>query len=127
MLSFKQYIKEQNTVGKHNDGPGGSYLNSDWTGSETFPTTTPHLASTDLSIPSKIPTIKITSKIRVVDKNKNPIFIQLQNGTRLYLTLDEFNRISGTAETGKTLTVVFQRSQKDKSNNTSQIQSISIS
>jgi hypothetical protein len=134
-LNFKQYM-EQNTVGYHNDGPGsgfrqsgGSYLTSDQTGSETWGNTFGHpltLPSYDFALPSVVPTIKKSGKIKFIQDKENPIIIMLDNGTRLYLTVDEYRRIKGKPEIGKDMTVVFQRHQNDRTNNPSQVQSITV-
>lgn len=141
MIKFKEYVEkrmqEQNTVGKHNDGAtsnnSGAYIGSDWSGSEQSSTMgylghPPHLPSLDLvvNMPNLgLPTIKRSSKIIMIEKNKNPISIFLSDGTKMFLTFDEFKRISGqTPEIGKNLTVIFQRHEKDKSENNSKIQSI---
>lgn len=93
MIKFKEYIEkriqEQNTVGKHNDGAthnnAGAYISSDWSGSEQSPTMgylghPPHLPSLDLvvNMPTlDLPTVKRSSKIILIQKNKNPISIFL--------------------------------------------------
>lgn len=70
-----------------------------------------------------LPSVKRTSVISFLERNKNPIFILLADGTKLYLSWDEFRRIEGTEPTiGKKMTVVFQRHPLDKSEITSQIE-----
>ena len=126
MLKFKDYVRlrEMNTVGYHNDGPGGGYLSSDQTGSEAVPADHGnHLPSTDLKIPEELPTVVVTSTIRMLERNKNPIFIFLDDGTKLYLTWQEFNRIGGKEpEVGRQMRVVFLRRKDDSSESPSQIQ-----
>jgi hypothetical protein len=142
MFSFKKYIKtieEQNTIGYHNDGggfnapmlrSGGSYITSDQSGSESDPGKNSigypqFLPSLDMTVPQEVPTVQRTAKIRLIEKHKNPIFIFLSDGTRLYLTYDEFKRIKGgEPRMGQTMKVVFQRNPKDKNEAPSQIQSI---
>lgn len=123
-MNFKQYIKlqEQNTIGKHNDFATAAFLPSDWTGSETYDLNLPFLSSIDVEIPSVTKTSVITSVI----KNKNPIIIELRDGTRLYLDIDQYRRINKTPEVGQTMTVVFQRNKNDFSDNTSKIIKIQI-
>lgn len=129
-MNFRQFL-EQNTVGTHNDGPGsgfnpsgGSLLQSDFTGSEGTPKTTGnalHLPSLDLGLPS----VNKTGVIKHLELKKNPIFIMLSDGTKLYFTLDEFNRIPGEIpKVGKRMTVKFMRNPNDKTKTTSQIQQI---
>jgi len=129
MLNFKDFlqkIEEQNTVGTHNDGPGVGYLPSEFTGSEApenakFDTRPPHLSSLDAILPS----VTKKGQIRLIERNKNPIFILLSDGTQLYLSWDEFKRIRGQEPTvGKNLTVVFQRNMNDRSKSPSKINSI---
>lgn len=125
-MNFKQYIKisEQNTVGKHNDFATSAFLPSDWTGSETAPDLRlPFLSSTDIQIPQ----ISRSSIISNIILNKNPIIIELKDGTRLFLSLDEYNRIQNKPEIGKKINVVFQRNETDKSENPSKIINITIS
>lgn len=112
-------------MGTHNDGPGGAFVTSDVSGSENprsgmegHPL---HLPSLDLGMPS----ITKVSKIQFMEKNKNPIFIYLADGTKLYFTWDEFKKIKGAEPTvGKSITVVFQRFPGDSSDASSQIQSV---
>jgi hypothetical protein len=127
-LKFKEFVKlrEMNTVGRHNDGPGGAFLSSDQTGSEAAPDMEGnplHLPSIDLQIPSSIPTMTKTSVIRVVERNKNPIFVHLDDGTKLHFTWDEFKRIEGKEPSpGKKLYVVLLRREDDKREEPSQVQ-----
>lgn len=46
-MSFRKFI-EQNVPGYHNDGPGGAFVTSDQSGSETFKNTTPYHPSYEL-------------------------------------------------------------------------------
>ena len=118
MKTFIEFLrlKEENTVGYHNDGPGsgfdpsgGAYLGSDFTGSEThgkFLGNPSHLPSLDMQLPQ----MTRSGRIRLIDKNKNPIFILLSDGTKLYLTWDQFKRIDGDEPAiGKLMQVTFQR------------------
>lgn len=67
-----------------------------------------------------LPTVKKSGRIEVLDRSKNPIFVQLSDGTKLYLTRDEYDRIK--PEKGKNMVVVMQRRLDDTSPNASQIQ-----
>jgi hypothetical protein len=125
MLNFKEFFyNEQNTVGYHNDVATAANLPSDWSGSEApqkLDGRPGFLSSLDVILPS----VTVTSEIRNIDRNKNPISILLADGTQLYLSWDEFKRISGpTPETGKKLTVIFQRNSGNRSSGPSQINSI---
>jgi hypothetical protein len=133
MISFKKFIslKEQNTVGYHNDGPGsgfvqtgGSYLSTDQTGSEQDPSKAmlghaQWLPGTDMTA---IPTVTKSSRISFIEKNKNPIKVLLQDGTRLNFSWDQFKRIKGDVpEKGKIMTVIFQRNPSAGKDESSQI------
>lgn len=124
-MNFKNYMKiiEQNTVGKHNDFATGAMASSTWTGSEMNPEKyLPHLPSTDLIIPQ----VTRSSFITYIEKNKNPIIIICKDGTKLYLSLDQYNRINKMPEVGKRITVVFQRSPNDLGNEPSKIEKIEV-
>lgn len=69
-----------------------------------------------------LPQITRTSVVRFVERNKNPVFVLLADGTKLYFTWDEFKRISGPEPTpGKKMTVYLQRLESDNSQQTSKI------
>lgn len=127
MTSFKEFIikSEQNTVGYHNDGPSGGFLSTDQTGSEANPSSAMighpgHLPGIDQILPS----VTRTGIVTFIDKRKNPIFIHLSDGTKLYFTIDEFKRIQGTEpERGKTMVVSFQRNPADHTDTGSKINS----
>ncbi len=72
-----------------------------------------------------LPSVSKASQIRMIERNKNPIYILLADGTQLYLSWDEFKRIRGKEpEPGRKLTVVFQRNEGDRSKSPSQINNI---
>jgi hypothetical protein len=73
-----------------------------------------------------VPTVTKKGIIRTLDRNKNPIFVQLSDGTQLYFTWDEFKRINGKPEMGKHMTVTMQRHPMDFGSNPSQIQKITV-
>lgn len=68
-----------------------------------------------------VPTVTKKGIIRTIDRNKNPIMIQLSDGTRLYFSWDEFRRVKKEPEVGKTMTVVLQRHHLDNREEPSQI------
>lgn len=123
-MNFKQYVKiiEQNTVGTHNDFATLAFLPSDWTGTEMPNINIPFLSGTDV----QVPTLCRTSIISNIVKNKNPILIELKDGTKLYLGLDEFNRIKNEPSVGKKISVTFQRNETDTSENPSKIIKIQV-
>lgn len=136
MLSFRQFIElaEQNTVGYHNDGPGsgfaqsggGAMLGSDWTGSEQ--PEAHGMLGRPLSLPSydmAVPKVKRQSRVKVLERNNNPILMILDDGTRMSFTYDEFKRIEGREpQQGSLITVVFQRHPRMGASAMSQIDSI---
>lgn len=68
-----------------------------------------------------LPTIKKQSKIDLIMDKRNPIYIQLSDGSKLFFTHDEFKRIDGQPKVGKTMVVFMQRHSKDNSELPSQI------
>jgi len=81
----------------------------------------------DLTMPIGLtPLVFKKSVIKTIEKKKNPIFIQLEDGTKLYFTWDEFNRIEGKPENGKKMLVIMQRRADDNSPSVSQIQKCKI-
>jgi len=125
MLNFKKFL-EMNTVGKHNDGPGGAYLASTQTGSEQ--SATQGYTGKPLFLPSydlSLPTVTKTKKIVRVEMKTNPIKVLLSDSTALLFTRDEFDRIKGSRPSpGKLMVVTFQRQPGDNSQTPSQIQDI---
>jgi hypothetical protein len=72
------------------------------------------------------PSITKKSRIIFIDRNKNPIYIRLKDGSKLYFTIDQYRRIDGKPEIGKEMEFKLQRLSQDKSQNTSQIMSCKI-
>lgn len=73
-----------------------------------------------------LPIVVTTSKIRFIDESKSPILIQLDNGTKLYLSYDQFKKLNNP-EVGKNITVEFIRNPENKNKNiTSKINKITI-
>jgi hypothetical protein len=69
-----------------------------------------------------LPTIEKKSKIHTIIIKKNPIYIQLDDGSKLFFTHDEFKRIHGEPLVGKTMTVKMIRLPGDKTDYPSKIQ-----
>lgn len=63
-----------------------------------------------------LPTVNKIAKIDHIMDKKNPIYIGLSDGTKLYLTYDEYRRIEGNPERGKNMIVVMQRRPDDYTN-----------
>lgn len=102
---------------------GAVALPSNWTGSEipdmSQQVFLPHI---DLMLPA----INKVGKIAMLIKDKNPILLQMDDDTQLYFTHDQFRRITGTPEIGRTISVVFQRDYTDRSKRPSQISSCQV-
>lgn len=123
MLNFKKFM-EQNTVGKHNDNATGGIVSSDLPVLDTQ-----KIPSLIVSKEMLLPSVRKTGKIVFLDRNSKQhsklITVLLSDQTKLYFTWDEFKAIKGLEpEVGKSLTVVFQRHAKDKSDEPSQIDSV---
>lgn len=73
-----------------------------------------------------LPTVTKVGKIAMLIKDKNPIMLQMSDGTRLMFSYDQFKRITGTPKVGRTITIVFQREGTDRTNMPSQIVSASV-
>lgn len=100
----------------------GAIVSDDWNGQEISPGIGPEqhslfLPSTDITIPS----VERTGRITCLMLHKNPIYIRLSDGTECQFTYDEYKRIEGIPELGKTMTVIFQRSPQDFSRQHSKI------
>ena len=120
-MNFREFI-EQNTVGYHNDYATSAFLPSVYTGTESPDIHIPHLTSTDLTIPN----VTKTSFITHIELNKNPIKILLKDGTKIFLSFDQYNRINPKPEINKKIYVTFQRSPEDESDRPSKIEKIEI-
>lgn len=123
-LNFKTFLR----VVEYVNVGGAVILPSSWTGTEapdtmSFEGRPLHLPSLDLALPA----VTRSGRISVVVKDKNPIYVQLHDGTKLFFTHDEFRRIKGWPEVGRTMTVVFQRNPDDKSDVPSKIHSCQVS
>lgn len=68
-----------------------------------------------------LPTLEKRARIDLIMDKKNPIYVQLSDGSKLFFTLDEFKRINGKPERGKTMVVQMQRLGHDSTEYPSQI------
>ena len=73
-----------------------------------------------------LPCVKKTAKIQILQYKKTPIFMQLSDGSQLFFTLDEFRRIKGKPEVGKTVNYEMLRLADDKSSAPSMLKSCII-
>lgn len=76
-----------------------------------------NLPSVDMTIPSSEKTGRITTLLL----KRNPIYVRLSDGTEAHFTYDEYRRIEGEPQLGKTMTIIFQRHPEDRSSNASKI------
>lgn len=107
----------------HYDRLAGSFLSSDQTGSEQSETMGSaghplYLPSTDLTIPQ----VEKTGRIKILEFKKNPIYLELSDGTKAYFNYDEFRRIQGEPAIGKVMTIIFQRHPNDSGQQYSKIE-----
>jgi hypothetical protein len=121
-LNFKKFFE---SLG------GGSYLPTSWTGSEADPTMTytghpvflpglDFVANNGLNLP----VVKKQGLVKTFIFKKNPITIELADGTKIFLTFDQYKRIEGDlpiVPKHTNLTIDFQRLPNDNTMNTSQI------
>jgi hypothetical protein len=73
------------------------------------------------SINLNMPTVEKKARIDLIIDKKNPIYVQLSDGSKLFFTFDEFRRIEGKPERGRTMIVTMQRLSNDRSDLPSQI------
>lgn len=120
---FKKFIE---SIG------GGSFLPTSWTGTEADPTATlaghpVFLPGTDFSInysPLEIPNTKTDGIVKHFEFKNNPIMIELENGTKLAMTLQQYKNISGDLPIIPRFThleIHFQRKPDDNRAEVSQI------
>lgn len=129
-FSFRKFMEQvrihnafsQNTTGTHNDFATATLLPSTWTGTEDLGTHSYGVPGVDLEIPS----VTRKSKIRFMNDKKDPIEVRLMDGTAIYMTLDEFNRVNSRTklEVGREIKVTFQRREGDGSPDPSKVVSI---
>lgn len=67
-----------------------------------------------------LPSVDKKAKITQILDKKNPIFIGLSDGTKLFMTYDQFRKINGKKpEVGRTMVLSMQRTPEDNSKNPS--------
>lgn len=129
-LNFKKFFEDSTY-----DTPGigaGSMVPDIWSNSDTYLTgiTEPQLPYTDVKIGQSninIPIIKKKAIVVRFEDKKNPMYIELKDGTKMFLTVDEYRRIKGDlpiVPNHSELEVTFQRLPMDKSLSVSKIDKI---
>jgi hypothetical protein len=73
-----------------------------------------------------LPSITRRGRITLLEINRNPIHIVLDEGTELFLTWDQFKKIKPPPQLNDSLEVKFQRLLNDFSNNSSKIVEIKV-
>lgn len=120
-MNFKGFV----TLMEYLDGGSAAILPSNWTGSEqpdNMMSQPVFMPSMDLALPS----VTKMGKIALLIKDKNPIMMQLDDGSQMFFTWDQFKRIKGSPGLGKMATVVFQRNPMDRTKMPSTINSCHI-
>ena len=120
-MKFKDFL----VIMEYLNAGSAAMLPSNWSGSEQTPnmmTQPVFLPSMDLALPS----VTKVGKIAMLIKDRNPIMLQMSDGSKLFFTHDQFKRVKGSPGRGKMMTVVFQRNPTDRSNMPSRIQSCHI-
>jgi hypothetical protein len=105
----------------------GAYVSSDVSGSEQSPTLgfaghSLFLPDTDLEIPK----VERVGRIKLLLKNRNPILVQLSDGTQANFTYDEWKRIEGDPAVGKMMRIIFQRHPGDSTETHSKIDHVIV-
>lgn len=96
--NFKDYLQAVEHLSKY----GLIFVQENSTWLKTIANSLPEL---HLDLPST----EKKSTIEYISDKKNPIVIQLSDGTKLFFTYDEYKRIEGKPERGKMMIVTFQR------------------
>ncbi len=103
----------------------GAYLSSDVAQDEPTVKDSSHAIYTP-SVSMTIPKIERVSRIKILDVKRTPIYVELADGTRCMFSYDQFRRIKGEPAVGKTMRIVFQRHQRDLSENPSKIEAAEV-
>ncbi len=90
------------------DQIGGALTHPAWSTSDTSfnPAST---SGVDISVPS----VERIGKITHLMLKKNPIYVRLSDGTECNFSYDQFRKIQGNPEVGKTMSISFQRHPED--------------
>lgn len=108
--NFKSFLGLVEYVGKH----GAVLVPENFSWAKDIAKILPSL---DLGLP----TVEKRGRIEMIMDKKNPIYVQLSDGSKLFFSIDEFRRIEGKPERGKTMVVHMQRLSDDFSSLPSQI------
>jgi hypothetical protein len=135
-MDIKMNFKEFVSYTPNGIGPG-SYVPMTWSNSDSFQTTynrhigyPPELPEDDFMLgvrPMDIPRVTRKGLVTKFHDKKNPMFLELSDGTKLFLTLDQYRRIRGhlpIVPKHSHVTVIFQRLPNDNSLDVSQVEKI---
>jgi hypothetical protein len=121
-LDFKSYFEN---IG------GGSFVSSRWSNSDAedkslsgHPTQLDDIDFQGMQNKVDIPKIEKCGLVTRFEDKKNPLYIELDDGTKAFLTFDQYKRIQGhlpIVPKHTKLTIIFQRLPHDKTNGVSQI------
>lgn len=136
MGKFKEFIIQEE-VGLADLGPNieklfnsqefgnqlnGALVSSQWNGMNVpTPWKGDDLQTAKNPVDLGLSSVQRTGRITALLKTKNPIYVRLSDGTECNFSFDEFKRIQGNPDLGKTMTVVFQRHPDDMSRQFSKI------
>jgi hypothetical protein len=131
MGKFKEFLITED-IGLADIGPrldrfyNSSYLDSKVngafsTGSNAKESPTLGMADNMPDTALSIPSVERTGRIVHLINKRNPIYIRLSDGTEAHFSYDEYRRIEGKPEIGKTMTLIFQRHPEDKMKEASKI------
>ena len=114
MGKFKQHLINED-IGLADLGPridrfyNSSYLDSKINASFANKHKDPVLFGKSENMALSIPSVEKTGKIVKLYNKRNPIYIRLSDGTEAHFSYDEYRKIDGNPEIGKTMKLVFQR------------------
>lgn len=136
MGKFKEFIIQEE-VGLADLGPNierlfnsqefgnqlnGALVSSQWNGMNVpTPWRGDDLQNAKNPVDLGLSSVQRTGRITALLKTKNPIYVRLSDGTECNFSFDEFKRIQGSPDLGKTMTIVFQRHPEDMSRQFSKI------
>lgn len=136
MGKFKEFIIQEE-VGLADLGPNieklfnsqefgnqlnGALVSSQWNGMNVpTPWKGDDLQTAKNPVDLGLSSVQRTGRITALLKTKNPIYVRLSDGTECNFSFDEFKRIQGNPDLGKTMTIVFQRHPDDMSRQFSKI------
>lgn len=106
--NFKEFANMMDCLEKH----GALCVSEDFSWAKSFV-----LPNMSLDLPET----EKKAKISLIILKKNPIYVQLIDGTKLYFTHDEFRRINPQPEVGRIMAVKMLRLPTDNGTYPSQI------